>query len=200
MGGAAKRGDYAATEAHATSALAIAEAEKWFELAGVVHFFLGSLLLQLGRATDAYRRFIATDEAGQKSEAAGASGGKRMRLQGRMAAGSALLSVGAHPQAARIFTETVPVARAAEDKRAELDCFRLASYAHEQSNNLQEAWDAGIQGFKVAREMDDDTRKTSTVRHLGESLLRMTERSTLRDYGPTMRRELAAMLGADWQP
>jgi tetratricopeptide (TPR) repeat protein len=199
MGGTAKRGDFPATEQLASQALTISDSQHWFQLSGAVHFFLGSVLLQLGRNVDAYHRFLLTDEAGAKSDAAREEGAKRIRLNGRMAAGSALLAERAFAPAARVFQETVPLARELGDRRAELDGRRLASYCYEQAGQLDTAWNEGLEGLGVARAMDEEARATSTLRHLAESVLRLCEQPSLRDYQATARRELDALLGRDWQ-
>jgi hypothetical protein len=199
MGGAAKKGDLATADALGASALAIAEQQGWSHLGGVIHFFMGSLLLQLGRNVDAYHRFVATDAAGQKSEAAGEASGKKMRLQGRIAAGTALFQEKAYPQAARVYLETAPIANAAEDKRAEIDCLRLASYCFELAGDVRQAWAAGAQGLQMAATMDEETRRTSTLPYLGEGMLRLTRDPHLGDAASIDRR-MQELLGPNWRP
>jgi hypothetical protein len=199
MGSAAKKGDLATADALGSAALAIAEQQGWTLLAGVIHFFMGSLLLQLGRNIDAYHRFVATDASGQKTEAAGDASGKKMRLQGRLAAGTALFQEKAYPQAARVYQETAPIAKAAEDKRAELDCWRLASYCYELAGDTRQAWAAGAQGLQTAATADEETRRTSTLPYLGEGMLRLTQDPHLGDAASIDQR-MHALLGPNWRP
>jgi hypothetical protein len=199
MGGAAKKGDLVTADALGSAALAIAEQQGWPHLAGVIHFFMGSLFLQGGRNVDAYHRFVATDASGQKSEAAGEPAGKKMRLQGRLAAGTALFQEKAYPQAARIYQETVPIAKEIDDKRAELDCWRLASYCYELAGDPRQAWAAGAQGLKAAETADEETRRTSTLPYLGEGMLRLTNEPTLGDAASIDKR-MQGLLGSNWRP
>jgi hypothetical protein len=199
MGSAAKKGDLATADALGSAALAIAEQQGWTLLAGVIHFFMGSLLLQLGRNVDAYHRFVATDAAGQKTEAVGEASGKRMRLQGRLAAGTALFQEKAYPQAARVYQETAPIANAAEDKRAELDCWRLASYCYELAGDTRQAWAAGAQGLQLAATADEETRRTSTLPYLGEGMLRLAQDAQFGDAASIDQR-MQSLLGPNWRP
>ena len=200
MGGAAKRGDVATADALGASAITIADGQGWPQLSGVIHFFMGSLLLQLGRHVDAYHRFVAADGAGQRMEQSGeASGGKKMRLQGRLAAGTALLQEKAYPQAAQVYQDTVPIAEAAEDKRAALDCWRLTSYCHELAGDTKRAWSAGAQGLELAGKLDEETRRTSTLPYLGEGMLRLTSDARLGD-APSIERKMTSLLGPEWRP
>ena len=199
MGSAAKKGDLVTADALGTAALAIAEQQGWAHLAGVVHFFMGSLLLQEGRNVDAYHRFVATDASGQKSEAAGDASGKKMRLQGRLAAGTALFQEKAYPQAARVYQETAPIAKEIDDKRAELDCWRLASYCYELAGDLRQAWATGAQGLQTAETADEETRRTSTLPYLGEGMLRLTNDPNLGDAASIDKR-MQGLLGPNWRP
>ena len=199
MGSAAKKGDLVTADALGSAALAIAEQQGWTHLVGVIHFFMGSLLLRLGRNVDAYHRFVATDAAGQKSEAAGEPSGQKLRLQGRLAAGTALFQEKAYPQAARVYQETAPIAKTADDKRAELDCWRLASYCYELAGDTRQAWAAGAQGLQTAAAADEETRRTSTLPYLGEGMLRLTKDGHLGDAASIDKR-MQELLGPNWRP
>jgi hypothetical protein len=180
-------------------ALVIADGQGWPHLAGVIHFFMGSLLLQLGRNVDAYHRFVGVDSAGQKMEEGGEPAGKKIRVQGRLAAGTALLQEKAYPQAAQVYQDTAPIAAAADDKRAELDCWRLASYCYELAGDRGRAWSAGAQGLQLAGTLDEEIRRTSTLPYLGEGMLRLTSDPRLGD-APSIEKRMTSLLGRDWRP
>jgi hypothetical protein len=199
MGGAAKTGDVATADALGASALSIAEGQGWPHLTGVIHFFMGSLMLQLGRNVDAYHRFVAADAAGQKMEKSGEPAGKKVQLQGRLSAGTALLQEKAYPQAARVYQDTAPIAAAANDKRAELDCLRLASYCYELAGDRRQAWIAGTQGLQIAGTLDDETRRTSTLPYLGEGMLRLTSDANIGDAS-SIEKQMQSLLGPNWKP
>jgi hypothetical protein len=94
----------------------------------------------------------------------------------------------------------VPIAEAAKDARTVVDCWRLASYCHEQSGALEEAWEAGLAGFRVGRGLDAEAKQTSSLSYLAEGLMRLTSKRPLRGYAKAMEEQIVAALGRDWQP
>jgi hypothetical protein len=198
MSAAAKGGDLGTAEALGARALAISEAEQWFSLSCAVHFLQGSFFLRAGRHADAVRRFVLADAAGARADERGDAQGKRLRVQARLSAGSALLAAEDFPGSARVFTEAAPFAVAAQDPRAELDCWRLASYAHARVGDADKTWKAGRAALGVGRAMDDETRKTSTLKNLGQSLVFWAKEQGLPEVESTVQRELDAMLGRGW--
>jgi hypothetical protein len=193
---AAKSGEVEKAQALGAEAIAVAEDQGWHHLAGTVHFLVGSLLLQ-SEPVAAVERFFAADRAGA---AAGEPYGRKMRLQARLSAGTALLTAAAFAPAAEVFTEAVPFAQVAEDPRAELDAWRLACYCHEHAGEPQRSWEAGLAGLRVAKAMDAATRESSTLRYLADAMLRLTEHRSLRDYGPAAEHQLAKLFGIERQP
>jgi tetratricopeptide (TPR) repeat protein len=198
LSGAAKEGDLALAEALGAKALAISEPHKWFPLSCAVHFLLGSLSMGMGRHTDAFDRFMRADEGAARADAHGDAQGKKLRVQARLSAGSALVAAQDYANAARVFTEAVPLAKDAEDPRAELDGWRLASYCHAQTGDAGKTWEAGQAALAVGRSMDPETRKTSTLKHLGESLVHWAGERHKPDVESAVRRELDALLGPEW--
>jgi hypothetical protein len=198
MSAAAKGGDLGTAEALGARALAISEAQQWFSLSCAVHFLQGSFLLRAGRHVDAVRRFFLADAAGARADDRGDLQGKRLRVQARLSAGSALLAAEDFPRSALVFTEAAPFAVAAQDPRAELDCWRLASYAHARVGDADKTWKAGRAALEVGRAMDDETRKTSTLKNLGQSLAFWAKEQGLPEVESTVERELEAMLGPGW--
>jgi hypothetical protein len=199
IGSAARKGDLPAAERLAGEAIVVAQGESWHHLVATVHFLMGSLLMQRQRNVEAVERFVAADKAAAASDLAGEPYGKKLRMQARMCAGSALLAEGAFLPAARAFTESVPLAQAAEDARAELDAWRLASYCHEQGGQTEQAWEAGLAGLQVGKRMDEETRRTSTLRFLAEGMMRLTSTRGLREYEAPMEKQLVALVGANWR-
>jgi hypothetical protein len=199
MGNAAKRGQMAEAEAQGESALKLAQAQGWHSLASVAQFGLAACALQMAKPADASRRFLAAEESAQTGEAAGEPQAKLVRMQSRMLAGSALLSAGDFQGAAALFRTTVPLAQAVPSPRDELDAWRLTSYCHEQEKEWQPAWDTGLEGFKVAKAMDEETRALSSARHLCEALMRLTKHRSLAAYAQPMEGHIAALLGPDWR-
>jgi hypothetical protein len=185
-------------------ALAIAAAQGWFHMAVPIQFALAGSLGAAGRFTEAIARYTAAELAASEGESKGQEElkptCKLLRMQARLGRGSALIAGGAWGMAAKLYEETAPIAKELGDKRTELDCHRLASFSHEQNNHPDQAWKAGMPGMQVAREMDDETRKTSTFPYLGEGMMRLCTGSR-RTLAPQMEREIVALAGTrDWRP
>jgi hypothetical protein len=199
LGNAAKGEDIARARALADRAAALAEEQKWPALAAAAHMVLGGVLSSC-EPQEAIARYGRAEGLAEKGAAEGDAQCGSIRLGARMASGSVLVSTGAFAEAASWYRETVPMAEAARDARTVVDCWRLASYCHEQSGALDAAWEAGLAGFGVGRGLDAQTKKTSTLSYLAEGLMRLTSKRPLRRYAEAMEEQIIAVLGADWQP
>jgi hypothetical protein len=201
MSAAAGKGDLTRAASLSDEAVAIARAAGWPALAVATRFGLGAAVLGAGDPARAAALFAEAEVLAEASEAAGEQGGPRLRLQARMARGSSLLQAGALAAAAEAFTTAVPLSRKvgetggeAGDARAELDCWRLAAYCHEQAGALLPAWKAALAGLEVARAMDEETRGSSTLPFLAEAMERMGKTERLRNEAARPLREIALLL------
>lgn len=186
-------------------ALAIAAAQGWFHMAVPIQFACAAGLGQAGRLQEAVARYLAAEASAAEGEDKGPDElkptCKQLRMQARLGRGSTLIAGGAWGMAAQCFEETAPLAAELGDQRSTLDCFRLASFSYEQKGEHDKAWDRGMQGMRVTREMDEETRKTSTFPYLGEGMMRLCETGQRRGLGPQMEREIVALAGTrDWRP
>ena len=193
------KGDMSAAQTQAAGALEIASRQAWGHLEVAVHFALGSGFLQAQdpeRAIDLYhraeRRCVEADDQEQEQWAAS------LQLQSLLAMGAAAVMAGAWPQGAELYLDTQPIARTLENTRSELDCLRMASYCRTNQGLTSEAWALGLAGLELGEVMDEETRSTSTLAHLGTAL-----ESLVRRVGASWRpieRRLVAALGPDWRP
>lgn len=199
LSNAAKAQDVARATALADRAAALAEEQKWPALAAAAHMVLGGVLAsqdpQAARA-----RYLRAEDLAEKGEAEGDAQCGNVRLHARMASGSVLIATGAFSEAATWYRETVPIAEALKDARSVIDCWRLASYCHEQSGAPEAAWDAGLAGFGVGRTLDAETKKTTSLAFLAEGLMRLTSKRPLNRYAQAMEEQIVAALGPDWRP
>jgi hypothetical protein len=183
------------------AALAIAGAQSWFALAVPVHFALGAALAGVGRGPEANERYLLAEAAATRGEEAGDATCTKLRAQARMVRGGLLISQQQFPLAAQLFTDTLPVASAAQDPRMVLDCYRLASFAHEQNRAYDKAWQSGVDGLTYAKGLDAETRQTSSLAYLGEGLMRLTKQADYSSSSLRIEREMVALLGrTDWRP
>jgi hypothetical protein len=200
LSSAAKGEDIARARALADRAAALAQEQKWPALAAAAHMVLGGVLASR-EPQEARARYGRAEVLAEKGAAEGGDPQcVSIRLHARMASGSVLVSTGAFAEAASWYRETVPIAEAAKDARTLVDCWRLASYCHEQSGALEEAWEAGLAGFRVGRGLDAEAKMTSSLSYLAEGLMRLTSKRPLRGYAKAMEEQIVAALGRDWQP
>jgi hypothetical protein len=198
MCGAVKTNEMARIEQLGAKAIAIAEAQKWFPLACAVHFLHASALMRTGEDRAAFDHYMQADDAGARADGEGDALGKKLRVQARLSAGAVLLAAQDFAGAATVFVEAVPFTQAAEDRRAELDCLRLASYSYAQLGDASRTWEAGRAAIDVGRAMDEETRMTSTLKNLGQSLLHWAGAEKRSDVESEVQRQLDTLLGQGW--
>jgi hypothetical protein len=118
-----------------------------------------------------------------------------------MARGSLLVSMRAYKPAGQLFAETVPLAKAANDPRMVIDCYRLASFSYEQDGQYAKAWQHGLDGLGFAGPLDKETAETSTLPYLVEGLMRLTKRPDYSASSLRIEREIVRILGKkEWRP
>ncbi len=208
LGAAASAGDLTIAVPMAAAATAIATAQGWPHFAALVQMSLAGGYSALGRHLEAVHCYGEAERLGAESEKipesesneGGAPYGTRIRLQARFGQGAGLIAHGAWPTAAQVYLQAHALAEALSDLRAQLDCFRLASVCYEQSGELQKAWDAGMRGFGIGADMDEQTRKTSTLPYLCEQLERMTSRSEYAAHRAPLVQRAEQLLGPDFRP
>lgn len=198
MSNAAKKGEVARATELADRAAALAEEQKWPALAAAAHMALGGVLAG-GQPQQAMERYRLAEEFAARAEEEGSRQCGSISLHARMASGAVLISTGAFAEAETWYRETAPVAEAAQDARSVVDCWRLASFSHEQSGALEAAWDAGVAGFEVGRKLDAKAKKASSLPYLAEGLMRLASKRPLRSRAQGMEELIVAELGQDWR-
>lgn len=82
----------------------------------------------------------------------------------------------------------------------ELECWRMAAWSHEQCKAWEPSWSCGMRALGVAQQMDEETRRTSTLGHVGEGLLRLTRIWKYWGQGPAIEEQMERLLGQEWRP
>lgn len=183
------------------AALAITQGQQWFALAVPIHFALGAALAGTGKPYEANDRYMQAELAAAEGEKSGDPICTKLRAQARMARGGLLVSIQQYPAAAQLFIDTIPFAAAAQDPRMVLDCYRLASFSYERDGEYDKAWNSGVEGMRYAKQLDDETRHSSTLPYLGEGMLRLTQRPEYSSSGFSIDREMTGLMGTkDWRP
>jgi hypothetical protein len=187
------------------AALAIAAAQSWFHLAVPIHFALAAGFTSAGRFADSLACFKNAEHAALRGQSEGPEEARPvcrpLRLHARLGQGSTLFAAQAWDAAARHYEETAPVAVEYGDPRTELDCHRLASFAHERAGRDERAFQVGLNGLGVARTMDKELLASSTFPYLGVALLRLCEAPSRRDLAPQIEQQIVTIAGTpDWRP
>jgi hypothetical protein len=187
------------------AALAIAAAQSWFHLAVPIHFALAAGFTSAGRFAESLARYKDAEHAALRGETEGAESARpvcrTLRLHARLGQGSTLVAAQAWDAAARHYEETAPLAAEYGDSRTELDCHRLASFAHERAGRDERAFQVGLNGLGVARTLDKELLASSSFPYLGVALLRLCEAPSRRDLSPQIEQQIVSIAGTpDWRP
>ena len=159
-----------------------------------IHMAMAAVLAGEGRELDANARYLAAEQAAIDGERAGDPICPKLRVQARMARGGMLLGGKAYKPAAELYQETVPLALALDDARSVIDCLRLASFAREQAGDLRTALNHGVEATQFARNVDFETRKTSTLPFVGEAMQRLAKKSELRAQATRTAKEIEELM------
>lgn len=205
LGKALGNGDLPEATQLAELALAIAVAQEWYHLQVPVLVALAGALSANSQHMAAVERYRAAEIAATTGQSTGPEETRevcvRLQLQARLGHGVALIHAQQPGSAAHLFEQTVPVAEQLQDARAVLDCYRLASFCHEQDDRPDEAMRNGVLGLQVARSMDDETKQSSTFPYLGEALMRLVQTPAQRHAAARLEREIIEIAGTrDWRP
>jgi hypothetical protein len=199
MGAAAAQHDTGRVLRVGAEAIAIAEGQAWHALVVAARFLMGSALLSDKKPIEAHSQFVAAEVAAAQAEAAGEGYAKALRLKCRLAQAAALGAAEDWAAAATVYEQAAVLAGELGEARTELDCWRMASYSHEQVGAAQAAWKAALRAWALGKAMDEPTRQTSTLRYVAEAFTRLTEKRPHRDYAAPSEREMASLLGRDWR-
>jgi hypothetical protein len=205
LGNALGKQDLAGALNLGESALALCRAHGLWHLSVPVHFALAAGLLAAARAPQAIQHYLAAETA---AEAGAEHGGEEtrvlcvlLRVQARLGHAAALMGSQAFAEAGKLYAATTQLAREAGDISGALDCYRLASFCCEQTQQYVQAWQLGLQGIELARGMDRQTLESSSLAYLGESMLRLTEHEPNTGFKPSIAQQFAQLFGkADWRP
>ncbi len=191
--------DLPVAERHATAALSIAAAEKWFALAVPIHFAMASGLSAGNRPEEASQRYQQAEAAAVEGEKAGDPFCAKLRVQARMGRGSLLIKAAAWRPAAALFEETLPLAQALQDPGLIIDCHRLASLCHEQQRQWPQAWQHAVDGLAYARTVEPKVLTSTSLAYLGEAFARLCKRGEYSGSWARVDKELTQLLGPDWR-
>jgi hypothetical protein len=217
IGSAAKKGELAVVLPLAQSATQLATGMGCPHLAAVVQTLLAGTYSGAGDYLQAIRCYsqveLLADETyahGQRNAPAPEGArelegqvamayGLRLKRDARFGQGACLIAQRAWEHASKVFLDGAALSRDLQDARGELDALRLASLCFEQHGALQHAWQCGMKGLEVGAGMDAETRRTSSLPYLGESMLRLSRALEFSAYREPVERHLESLLEPGWR-
>ncbi len=200
MGNAIGRGDSSTARELGDQALGIARQHSWPALQVAVRFALGSAAMSSAQHAEAFEQFAMAAEDAQAAESQGEPAAAALRLKAHLASASVRVAARDFPHAALIYESTAPLAEAVRDARSHLDCWRMAAYCHEAARAPHRAWDCAMKGLAVGQQMDQDTRRSSTLAYLGDAMLRLCSSSERLLNPREVEGRFSDLLGSEWRP
>jgi hypothetical protein len=192
-------GNLAAALAPAERARHIARTESWSHLEFAVNQLLAGGALGVG---DLKRAFVSFDDAERATHhdiRFGATWLSPALLQARLGKGAVALMGHAWKLGARLFAdEALPVARAMNDHKAELECLRLAAYCEERAGDEVRARMYVEAALATGKLLPLEERRRTTLAHVGEARLRFARGLGQRGERAEIERTMTALLGKDW--
>ncbi|HKX28910.1 MAG TPA: tetratricopeptide repeat protein [Blastocatellia bacterium] len=192
-------GNLEAINRKARAAIAIAGQEQWHSLAAAIHTLLAAAHLRAGRTEESVAAYRS---AGQSAEAARAEddpAGVKLMIQSRFGEAAALLSAGRFDQAVQVYEQIVPLTREARESLMTLEALRMAGYCYEQLQQPPRAWRSYRQALDSAEELDETTRRNSTLPYIGQGLLRLAGPSAESREAREVRARMVELVGPDWE-
>jgi hypothetical protein len=119
-------------------------------------------------------------------------------LQSKLSEGAALVSDGKHPEAAKVYEESAALAEQQNDFLMGMESWRMASYCHEVSKQIEPGWRCGNKALDAAAKMDADLRASSTLPFVGQGMLRLAKGAD-EEFAAQVRARMTELAGPDWE-
>lgn len=200
LGNAATQGNVGRVEVLGAQAATVATQAGMPSLAVAAYFAMGGALLKAGRLREALERYCQAEAAAKESEALGEPQGARLRLTSLMAQGAVRVNAQELSEAAVLYRQAAPLAHALEDSHMELECWRMASWCCEATQELEPAWAHSQRAWEVGQRLDASTRAASTLPYVGEALVRLSHARQGEHAARAKESEVAEVLGQHWRP
>lgn len=196
---AAKDGQFAAAEASAAAALAVATAEKWPDLQTTIRLALGNVQATAGKPAEALAAYRMAKESAEVAAAAGHPAGAKLVVQSHMAEAGAVFSDGKYKDAATLYEAAGPKSAAAGDPLLTMENWRMAAYCHEQAGDGEKAWACGEKALAAGEQIAPDMRPNTTLPFAGQCLLRLTAKKPFTARRDALVKRMNTLAGPGWE-
>lgn len=191
------RGAWGDAERAAMRATQIASDNAWPHLEAAVHLTMGAGALGREEPDPAVARYENAVEASTRAVASDQEGAAAVLLQARMGEGLARFESGDSEGAAAAYEEAASLAREQEAPLMALEAGRMAAVCHQAAGKPEDGWRCGESALTAAAALDDELRASSTLPHLGRTLLEVAGRDRVRQT--LVHERMAALAGDDWE-
>ncbi len=199
LSNAAAAGDMARATRSGAAALSIASEHDWPQMQVVIHMALGGAFLSAGRTTESLTSYRAAQGVAASAAEEGDPPGTKLRFQGLLAEGAALVGDGRYAEAAVAYEAAAPMAAEQQDHLMAMEGWRMAAYSHEMAKQVEPAWRCGELALASAAHLDEAGRANSTLPYVGQGLLRLAHHRAFSSKADSVRRRMADLAGPDWE-
>ncbi len=196
LGAAASSGQITQIPGLAHRAMMLATDQGWFALAATVQLLVGGALAATGQSDKVLEAYRSARQLAAKIDDPTAP---KVAVTSAMAEAGALLTDGQFREARQVYLEAARAADQGEDAMSSMDAHRMASYCAESSGDLDQAWDDAQAAVVVARNMEGETRRDSTLPALLHRMEEMARRPEMMARNLNVQRECEELLGNQWK-
>ena len=183
------------------SGIAIAISQEWNYLAVSMYLALASGYIgrsQPHTAIERYDQGIQIADAGWQAEDPLCT---KLLIQALLSKGSVLYGNSNYEEAAAVYEQAVAPAITLADNMSMLEAWRMAAFCHEQNQAYDAAWEANQKALQAGSELPEDIPPhTTTLPYVGTALLRLLEPLDRQPKEQTIRGQLKALCGPNWEP
>jgi tetratricopeptide (TPR) repeat protein len=201
----AEKKDIDGAEQTATLALAVAQAQGWYQMQVVVHMALGACYLQVQELDKGLKCYRTATETAREAKAAEDPAGPKLEIQTLFAEASVVFAKGEYPAAAEIYQEAAPLAEQAEDPLLTMEGWRMAAYCHEMEEQFETSVHYGKLALDAGETLPEDQRAQSTLAYDGDGMLRVIEKAKKKHEAKGLpevweiEERMETLLGENWR-
>lgn len=203
---AARNKDWPNIEARAKEALDLAHKQKWIHLEATVHMvvagaFLNDLQYEMAFKEYEYAYHTARQhyEGISELEAPMSQSCGQVAIQALFGEANTLIAQRIYVESAEIYEKAAEMSAQGGYTYYELEAWRMAGFCHEQARQHDNAWEANEKALEAGNNLDEETRKGSTLPYVGQSMLRLTQKLGKSQYTYQIKDKMIEMVGADWE-
>jgi len=180
-------------------ALQLARKEGWQDLRVAVLMQLGNGWFQQGDISRSIAHYERADIIADSLHKKGDKSGTKLLIQVRFGKGSVYISTSDYNQAIQCYQGIVPLATAIKDHFSLMETYRMSAYCYECTKDYEQAWECNQLALTTSQSLEEKLRQNSTLPYVGQALLRLNVRLGDKDTENTIRQQMIALAGNNWE-